>query len=105
MFNKNPINIVNININRNNNFIMNINDDNFVNSINNNNNKIINSSSKIEGKIKKFCSFQDFLNFNENYKKNIFKGFSKEKKRNTILEMKNIPFIKKNDINKNQKIN
>ena len=105
LFNKNPINIVNININRNNNFIMNINDDNFVNSINNNNNKIINSSSKIEGKIKKFCSFQDFLNFNENYKKNIFKRFSKEKKRNTILEMKNIPFIKKIDINKNQKIN
>ena len=104
MFNKNPINIVNININRNNNFIMNINNDNFINSINNNN-KIMNSSSKIEGKIKKFCSFQDFLTFNENYKRNILKRFSKEKKKNNILEMKNIPFIKKIDINKNQKIN
>ena len=58
LFNKNHINIVNININRNNKFIMNINNDNFINSINNN--KVINSSSKIEGKIKKFFHFKIF---------------------------------------------
>ena len=75
--NKNPINIVNININRNNNFIMNINNDHFINTINNK--KIMNSSSKIEGKIRKFFSFQNFLNVNDNYKKIILKRMNKEK--------------------------
>ena len=75
--NKNPINIVNININRNNNFIMNINNDHFINTISNK--KIMNSSSKIEGRIRKFFSFQNFFNLNDNYKKNILKRMNKEK--------------------------
>ena len=75
--NKNPINIVNININRNNNFIMNINNEHFINTISNK--KIMNSSSKIEGRIRKFFSFQNFLNLNDNYKKNILKRMNKEK--------------------------
>ena len=75
--NKNPINIVNININRNNNFIMNINNEHFINTISNK--KIMNSSSKIEGRIRKFFSFQNFLNLNDKYKKNILKRMNKEK--------------------------
>ena len=74
--NKNPINIVNININRNNNIIMNINNDHYINTINNN--KIINSSSKIEGTIRKFFSFQKCLDLSENCQKNILKRMNKE---------------------------
>ena len=80
--NKNPINIVNININKNNNFIMNINNENCFNS-----HKFNNSSSKMEGKIRKFFSFQNFLNLSENYKKNILKRNVKEKNINKNMKI------------------
>jgi len=76
-FYKNPINIVNININRNNNFVMNINNRHYINTINNN--KFVNSSSKTEGKIRKFFSFHNFINLSENNHKNNLKKKSKEK--------------------------
>ena len=88
IFNKNPINIVNININRNNNYIMNINNDHF---IKNTNNKIINSSSKSEGKISKFFSLQNFLNLSENYRKKILikmKKENKDKDQKTLIKLK-----------------
>lgn len=82
LLNKNPINILNININKNNNFIMNINNEN---SFNNNNYKVANSYSKTEGKIRKFFSFQNFLNLNDHYKKIILKKNGKERKMNIII--------------------
>ena len=68
---KNPINIINININRNNNIIMSINNEHYINTINNN--KVINSSSKMEGKIRKFFSFQKCLDLTENSQNNNLK--------------------------------
>ena len=76
-FYKNPINIVNININRNNNFVMNINNHHYINTINNN--KFVNLSSNTEGKIRKFFSFHNFINLSENNHKNNLKKKSKEK--------------------------
>ena len=100
-FNKNPINIVNININRNNNFIMNINNDHIFNSMANN--KITNTSSKLEGRIRKFFSFQNFLNSNDNYKKNILKRMKNEK--NNKEKKNNMQIFRKIEINKNHRIN
>ena len=100
-FNKNPINIVNININRNNNFIMNINNDHIFNSMANN--KITNSSSKLEGRIRKFFSFQNFLNSNDYYKKNILKRMKNEK--NNKEKKNNMQIFRKIEINKNHRIN
>jgi hypothetical protein len=71
---KKPINIVNININRNNNFIM-----NFNNNVNIHSKNINSSIKKNGGKIRKFFSFQNFFNLSENYKKESYKKISKEK--------------------------
>ena len=91
---KKPINIVNININRNNNFIMNFNSNDSIH-----NKKINTSTKKDSGKIRKFFSFQNFFNLGENYKKEAFKKISKDKK---IInkDKKSIPFAGKTERNK-----
>ena len=90
ILNKKPINIVNININRNNNFIMNINNNEYDNKKN---------SSKNKRKIRKFFSFQNNLKLGDSYKKEIFKKGSKDKK---IInkEKKIISLINKTEKNK-----
>ena len=91
---KKPINIVNININRNNNFIMNFNNND------NAHNKIINTSTKKDGgKIRKFFSFQNFFNLGENYKKDSYKKVLKEKK-SISKDKRSIPFAGKTERNK-----
>lgn len=91
---KKPINIVNININRNNNFIMNF------NSNDNVHNKKINTSIKKDGgKIRKFFSFQNFFNLGESYKKESYKKISKEKQ-SLNKNKKSIPFAGKTERNK-----
>ena len=91
---KKPINIVNININRNNNFIMNFNNNDNIHY------KNINSTTKKDGgKIRKFFSFQNFFNLGENYKKESYKKISKEKK-SISKDKKIIPFAGKTERNK-----
>ena len=86
---KNPINIVNININNNNNYIMNINNNDSSNMIEH---KKIKLSSN-EGKMKKLFSFQNFLKLNENYKKNILKRIISKEKNINNKDIKNIHYI------------
>ena len=94
LLNKNPINIVNININKNNNYIMNIN-----NSENSNLNVIEKKKnkaySKNEAKMKKFCSFQNFLSLSDKYKKNILKRFLSKGKNIINKDIKVVPFVGK----------
>jgi hypothetical protein len=91
---KKPINIVNININRNNNFIMNFNNNDNIHY------KNINSSTKKDGgKIRKFFSFQNFFNLGENYKKDSYKKVLKEKK-SISKDKRSIPFAGKTERNK-----
>jgi len=90
---KKPINIVNININRNNNFIM-----NFNNNDTTHNKNINTSTKKVGGKIRKLFSFQKFFNLGENFKKGEYKKISKEKK-SINKDKKSIPLAGKTERN------
>lgn len=73
ILNKKPVNILNININKNNNFFMNLNNNE------QDSNKKIRLSTKKSGKIRKFFSLENFY-LGEAYKKEIYKKIAKDKK-------------------------